>query len=78
MRASTGTSGISMSVSTLARLGSAWPACTVECLVQAQGYVGVFGRIGTRLFQSDLVKGQLLGALAGDVLEADSVVVQVL
>ena len=47
-------------------------------LVQAQGHVGVFGGIRASLVQSDLVEGQLLGALAGDVLELDRGVLQVL
>ncbi len=50
----------------------------LEQLVQAQGDVGVFGGVGAGLFQSDLVEGQLLGTLAGDVGELDGGVVQVL
>ncbi len=47
-------------------------------LVQAQGHVGVLRRIGPGLFDGDLVEGQLLGALAGDVLETDGAVAEVL
>ncbi|MNO98274.1 hypothetical protein D3C76_900150 [compost metagenome] len=47
-------------------------------MVQAQGDVGVFGGVGAGLVQVDLVEGQLLGALAGDVLEGDGGVVEVL
>ncbi|MCY1350547.1 hypothetical protein D9M69_367830 [compost metagenome] len=49
-----------------------------EGLVQAQGHVSVLGRVRTGLFQGDLVEGQLLGALAGDVFETDGAVPQVL
>ncbi|MNM84807.1 hypothetical protein D3C81_969070 [compost metagenome] len=47
-------------------------------LVQAQGDVGILGGVGAGLLQGDLVEGQLLGALAGDVLEADGAVAEVL
>ncbi|MNZ61040.1 hypothetical protein D3C78_791220 [compost metagenome] len=47
-------------------------------LVQAQGHVGVLGGVGAGLLEGDLVEGQLLGALAGDVLEADGAVAEVL
>ncbi len=47
-------------------------------LVQAQGDVGVLGGIRAGLFDGDLVEGQLLGALAGDVLEADGAAAEVL
>lgn len=47
-------------------------------LVQAQGHVGVLRRIGPGLLDGDLVEGQLLGALAGDVLETDGAVAEVL
>ena len=49
-----------------------------KLLMQTQGHVGIFGGVGAGLLQSDLVEGQLLGALAGDVLEANGAVVQVL
>ncbi len=48
-----------------------------ECLVQAQGDVGVLGRVGAGLLEGNLVEGQLLGALAGDVLETDGFVLEV-
>ncbi|MNQ55968.1 hypothetical protein D3C85_700780 [compost metagenome] len=48
-----------------------------QALVQAQGHIGVFRRVRPGQFQGDLVEGQLLGALAGDVLEADGAVVEV-
>ncbi len=47
-------------------------------LVQAQGDIGVLGSVGPRLFDGDLVEGQLLGTLAGDVLEADGAAAEVL
>ena len=47
-------------------------------LVQAQGDIGVLGSVGPRLLDGDLVEGQLLGALAGDVLEADGATAEVL
>ncbi|MCY1286581.1 hypothetical protein D9M70_355570 [compost metagenome] len=47
-------------------------------LVQAQGDVRILGGIGAGLFDGDLVEGQLLRALAGDVLESDGAVPQVL
>ncbi len=37
--------------------------------MQAQGDVGIFGRVGTGLVQKDLVEGQLLGTFACNVLE---------
>ena len=39
--------------------------------MQAQGDVGILGGIGTGLFQWHLVERELLGALAGNVLEVD-------
>ncbi|MNQ84105.1 hypothetical protein D3C85_992250 [compost metagenome] len=39
--------------------------------MQAQGHIGVFGRVRAGLLKGDLVERQLLGAFAGDVLEAD-------
>ena len=48
-----------------------------QCLVQAQRDVRVFSSVGARFLQFDLVKGQLLGALAGDVREVDGFVPQV-
>ncbi len=47
-------------------------------LVQAQGHVRILGGIGAGLLQGDLVEGELLGALAGDVLEVDGLLLQVL
>jgi hypothetical protein len=38
-------------------------------LVQGQGDLRILGRVGRRLLEADLVEGDLLGALAGDVLE---------
>lgn len=49
-----------------------------QSLVQAQGDVGVLRGVGPGLFDGDLVEGQLLGALAGDVLETDGAVAEVL
>ncbi len=46
--------------------------------MQAQGHVGVFGGVGAGLFQCDLIKGQLLAALAGDVFELDGALAQIL
>ena len=46
-------------------------------LVQTQGDVGIFRRVGAGQLQSNLVEGQLLGALAGNVLEGDGAVVEV-
>ena len=50
----------------------------VQVLMQAQGHVGIFGRIGAGLLKGDLIERELLGPFAGDVLETDRVVVQVL
>ena len=47
-------------------------------MVQAQGHIGIFGRVRAGLLQGNLVKGQLLDALAGNVLEAGGGVAQVL
>ena len=46
--------------------------------MQPQGDIGIFGGIRAGLVQVDLVEGELLGALAGDVLEGDGGVVEVL
>jgi hypothetical protein len=46
--------------------------------VQPQRDVRILGGVGAGLLQRDLVEGQLLGALAGDVLEVDGVLVQIL
>ncbi len=46
--------------------------------MQAQGDVGVLGGIRAGLLDGDLVEGQLLGALAGNVLEADGAAAEVL
>ena len=46
-------------------------------LVQAQGDVRVFGGVGAGFIEPDLVKGELLDALAGDLLEADVFVAQI-
>ena len=64
----------------LEHLAQAWRGLQLlpQRLVQAQGHVGIFCRIGPGLFQGDLVEGQLLGTLAGNVLEADGAVRQVL
>ncbi len=50
----------------------------LQRLVQTQGDVRVFGSVGAGLVQVDLVEGQLLGAFAGNVLESDGGVVEVL
>jgi hypothetical protein len=42
--------------------------------VQPQRHVRVLGGVGRGLLQRDLVEGELLGALAGDVLEVDGLV----
>ena len=46
--------------------------------VQAQGDVDVLAGVGGRLLQGDLVEGELFGALAGDLLERDGLLPQVL
>ncbi|CRI63432.1 hypothetical protein THIOKS11320081 [Thiocapsa sp. KS1] len=48
-----------------------------ECAMQAQGHVRVFGGVVSGLLKRDLIEGELLRTLAGDVLEVDGVVVQV-
>ena len=43
-----------------------------QTTMQAQGHVGIFGSLGAGLFQRDLIEAQLLGALAGHILELNS------
>ena len=49
-----------------------------QCLVQPQGDIRILGGVLRGLFQVDLVEGQLLRALAGNVLEADGLLAKVL
>ncbi|MNZ45821.1 hypothetical protein D3C78_634850 [compost metagenome] len=46
--------------------------------MQTQGDVGIFRRIGCGLLQFDLVEGELLGPLAGDLFERDGLNAQIL
>ena len=46
--------------------------------MQAQGDIGVLCRVGAGILHLDLIEGQLFGALAGNILEMDGLVAEIL
>ncbi len=77
MRASTGTSGCSIScVQPLQRRHAV--QLRRQHLVQLQGHVGILGRVLRSALHRHLIEGQLLGALAGHLLERDGLDAQIL
>ena len=47
-------------------------------LLQPQGNINIFAGVRRRLFQGDLVKGQLLGALTSNLFKGDGLFTQIL
>ena len=77
MRCSTGTSGCSISLVQPRQRSASRSSSRPQRAVQPQCHVGVLGRVFGGALDADLVEADLLGALAGDVLEVNGAQAQV-